>query len=160
MSEENQTPEDELSPEEQQGEQPNPGDPETREEGQGVDEQLDALLDGDEVDIHDIYEAYQVCETRKHLNRVAAAMDLQIPVRATIKEVRSRIEEMLKANDPDRQPPEIPEEQEPAPKDVKGKLPKGYRGSNRRLRNKKTKRELVWTPALARHPDMEEVEAE
>lgn len=127
-----------------------------------VEERLEALLNAaekaDDAEAVSLYrQALDVAVQKKHLLAIAADLGVDVAQRITIKEFRARLTEVIDANDPARQPEKFTEDKDPPPNTLPGKLPAGYRGSTRRLKNKKSGREFVWTPALARHPDMVEI---
>ncbi len=106
------------------------------------------------------------------LLKMADELGVTLAHRETIAAIKHKLVTVLTADMPKPEPsdtrglekdpntPDYERENLPPPNKIGGRLPKGYRGTSRRLKNRLTGRIFVYTDALSTHPDMDEIEPE
>lgn len=111
---------------------------------------------GDELPETITAEFIEGLKDRKSIDAVAEELNVSLLARDTIKQAK---EKLVAAITPEQEESGTgdTEDQAPPPNKLPGKLPKGFRGTTRRIRNTNNGRVFVWTEALSRQPGMVEV---
>lgn len=95
-------------------------------------------------------------KNRADIDATANALDVRLLKRDSIKDAKKKLLDAIAEPEQDAaQDEDSPDA--PPPNTLPGALPRGFRGTQRRLKHRKTGRVFVYTPELAKHRDMVEV---